>query len=417
MQRVVTAAAGMLKENKDNASKAARMIMDALLWEGINKLSRSDRDIILAKEHLISCLFASGDFSRAEDFSREVVAARKATKPTDPLLIRDAQQKLVHTLLEIAMQHKEGNNLEDATRVNNEALDLALRNMDIQENTKVSDDALDVLHFCDELLEYESSLPTERTRLLEIKIRALQKAGSDQSVDDLRELTLERLRLTGLYVLELKDKRRGNEVYSNVQSSIEAFRTAVPYEKDAACNFGNTRANVSLPARMDGVFKIFACDHKGNASTMNPQPLSSNRDYGFSILGCEIESTWPMKLREESEKTGLKIVEKPKPGGLWTTMSGTSFATPIAAALVAITYQFHDENTVRMDFQPGVEMKRPETVKAVLLRMSLLPGINGYNTLMPTVGRQNHFKFQPGRGKPMLSFFADKLSDITWDDL
>lgn len=183
----------------------------------------------------------------------------------------------------------------------------------------------------------------------------------------------------------------------------------------AAGNFGNTRADVSYPARVDGVFKIFASDHTGYASNISPQ-VSKSSDYCFSTLGCNVESIWPSGLRQAAEKMGLRIIEKANGSELWTTMSGTSFAAPIAASLVAIIYQFYSENVDLVRLPEKLAFKSPDVVKAILLKMSMAPKQDRYNYLNPTSGRESFFLYHGGVSKvmPMDQFFGGKLTEAIY---
>lgn len=181
----------------------------------------------------------------------------------------------------------------------------------------------------------------------------------------------------------------------------------------AAGDFGNTRAYVSFPARLEGVFKIFASDHHGRGSSFSPN-RTSNPSYCFSTLGTNVVSIWPEDRREAAKKGDIQIVDMPKQKGLWVAMSGTSFATPIAASLAAIIYQFYDANKVMMSIPPSLKFKTVEVVRAVLLQMSMEVDIDRYNYLDPTVGRDNFFNFREGRGEDRVSFFARKLADCIW---
>ncbi|KAK1993104.1 subtilisin-like protein [Colletotrichum falcatum] len=179
----------------------------------------------------------------------------------------------------------------------------------------------------------------------------------------------------------------------------------------AAGNFGNMVTGPSFPARASRVLKIFACNHEGIVSDMSP-PKGFEASDCFSILGCNIESTWPSNLRREAEKSGCKVTENRD--GLWVSKSGTSFATPVAASLVAILIQFYNESRRHVHLKPGVKFKSIDVIRRVLDSLSMLPDRDGYKHLWPLVGREDHFNFNysfPGESKKL--FFARKLSDIT----
>ncbi|KAL7899899.1 peptidase S8/S53 domain-containing protein [Trichoderma sp. TUCIM 5745] len=80
----------------------------------------------------------------------------------------------------------------------------------------------------------------------------------------------------------------------------------------ATSNSGGNKTRVYPSSRRDGVIGIHASDGYGNDGGISPTPLE-DRD-NFSTLGIDIPSRW--------KKESIRI-------------SGTSYATPIAAALVA----------------------------------------------------------------------------------
>ncbi|OHF03140.1 thermostable alkaline protease [Colletotrichum orchidophilum] len=179
----------------------------------------------------------------------------------------------------------------------------------------------------------------------------------------------------------------------------------------AAGNFGNSEANLSFPARLSEVFKIFATDHQGGKCSFSPRP-GVDRDFCFSILGHDVASIWPETLRDKDKLTPLKVVNKRNPKkypGLWVAMSGTSFATPIAASVISILYQFYDANKAEINLEPALEFKTVEAVRAILLKMSMAPTADQHNFLNPWVGRDNYFNFSGEEKSGSVSFFAQML--------
>ncbi|KAL0939175.1 lipid acyl hydrolase [Colletotrichum truncatum] len=186
----------------------------------------------------------------------------------------------------------------------------------------------------------------------------------------------------------------------------------------ATGNSGNEIVGPLFPAKSHGIFKIFATDHSGVISNISTAKTSDS-DFCFSVLGCNIESTWPSapELRERAERNGFKVTERMRKGttaGLWTVMSGTSFATPVAASLVAILFQFYDENAHKVRLRQGVFFKTVEVLKRVLLSMSNA-GRDGYNHLVPTKGRGDDFNFINALpGETRTNFFARRLTEVVW---
>ncbi|EHK21000.1 uncharacterized protein TRIVIDRAFT_153551 [Trichoderma virens Gv29-8] len=84
----------------------------------------------------------------------------------------------------------------------------------------------------------------------------------------------------------------------------------------AAANDGGNKPR-AYPARRAGVICIHASDGNGNDGGISPSPQA--RKSNFSTLGISIESKWK----------GKKVLQ-----------SGTSFATPVAAALAADLLEF-----------------------------------------------------------------------------
>ena len=105
----------------------------------------------------------------------------------------------------------------------------------------------------------------------------------------------------------------------------------------AAANHGN-RGPVAYPARDFRVFGVNASDGNGNPARFNPSHLGRPN---FSILGMNVESTWPAfsnAAPEAFQKRGVRESKKFK--GHSKCMSGTSVATPMAAALTASLFAY-----------------------------------------------------------------------------
>jgi len=100
---------------------------------------------------------------------------------------------------------------------------------------------------------------------------------------------------------------------------LEAIEAARAYKilMFAAASNNGSHSRPAFPARHDGVFCIFATDGKGNCGPANP--TAEPHAYNFSTLGQAVKSAWPEGLRE----------------GRWKRRSGTSFAVPVAAGMVA----------------------------------------------------------------------------------
>jgi hypothetical protein len=84
----------------------------------------------------------------------------------------------------------------------------------------------------------------------------------------------------------------------------------------AASNEGGNKGR-SRPGRNPNVICVHACDGKGNKGDMSPSPMK--RKDNFTTLGVAVSSRW-------KKQTVYK--------------SGTSFATPVAAAIAAGVLEF-----------------------------------------------------------------------------
>jgi subtilisin family serine protease len=97
----------------------------------------------------------------------------------------------------------------------------------------------------------------------------------------------------------------------------------------AASNGGGNRS-VTYPARKDEVICVYATDGIGTAYNHNPTPMD-DAVYDFAILGVGVKSAWPRHLQTRP----LELSEASE-----RRMTGTSFATPIAAGMAACIIDF-----------------------------------------------------------------------------
>jgi hypothetical protein len=120
------------------------------------------------------------------------------------------------------------------------------------------------------------------------------------------------------------------------QEIRKAIREAANRDKvilTAASNSGfiDPTKRVSFPARMSGqVISIRSATGHGDRAAASPR--RSDGDDNFAILGEGIEAAWPASLND---------------GQLTRFVSGTSFATPVAAGVAALLMEFSMQKGVR----------------------------------------------------------------------
>jgi hypothetical protein len=203
----------------------------------------------------------------------------------------------------------------------------------------------------------------------------------------------------------------------------------------SAGNFGDDN-NVSFPASSEYVFKVFAATSMSAATDISPPP-APDVSSSFAILGCDVKSIWPSKLKGRAERAHLRFGSVPQgfeppptPAGkeevwttmppptaagqeeLWTTMTGTSFSTPILASLVAILYQFYEGNRFKLG-KDSHGFKSPQAMKVVLNAMSQPSGLGDkYNFVHPQKGRDLYFRHDPEIYPSKVNWLRLKLQTV-----
>ena len=148
----------------------------------------------------------------------------------------------------------------------------------------------------------------------------------------------------------------------------------------AASNDGGN-AKRAYPARDDKVICVHSSDGQGNPSGFNPTYVP-NQD-NFSTLGEAVRSSWPVELCDLDKDPEAMIYK-----------SGTSFATPIAAATAAFLLLYARQNLSPAE---ALLLKRTAGMKAVLNLIS--ESRKGYSYIAPSMAPDSFFR----KGKPFVT--------------
>lgn len=178
-------------------------------------------------------------------------------------------------------------------------------------------------------------------------------------------------------------KARSPDVEAQI---INAYRKQVIL--CAAASNDGIRRGVTFPANDMHVFCINASNGDGIPAPFTPPPRADN--VNFSILGMNVLSTWPTFANanpNSKQKKGVLLNDK-KLEGTAKYMSGTSMATPVAAALIANVFAYGRVNAARISSRQP--LKSWEGVRRLLKGMSK-KGHHGYDTVVPWEGKSRRF--------------------------
>jgi subtilisin family serine protease len=132
----------------------------------------------------------------------------------------------------------------------------------------------------------------------------------------------------------------------------------------AASNKGGN-FNVTYPAKYGEAICIFSTDGLGSDSIYNPTQMGGS-GYHLATLGEGVKSAWPIDLQEGSN--------------FERRMSGTSFATPIAAGVAACVLEFTLMN--QKDNNLYEKLHRRDQMKEVFAQR-LADNRNGWHYIRP----------------------------------
>lgn len=99
----------------------------------------------------------------------------------------------------------------------------------------------------------------------------------------------------------------------------------------AAANHGGNESHIAFPANMDTVICVKASNGLGTVVDYSPKTTQSSGP-NFFTLGKDVLSMWPTQTLPPGHPYGVQVLQK--------RATGTSVATPIAAAIAALILEF-----------------------------------------------------------------------------
>ncbi|KAI4915142.1 hypothetical protein J4E90_005181 [Alternaria incomplexa] len=147
-------------------------------------------------------------------------------------------------------------------------------------------------------------------------------------------------------------------VGDDLEQAIDYAKSKGIHIVAAASNSGGN-AGRAWPARYDGVFCIHSTDANGNPSGFNPTALE---EVNFATVGEAIVSSWPEHLSEPPGNDSTDDSDT-----LTKVKSGTSFATPIAASIIAFVLRYA---RTHLDQEHAQQLRRHAVMGSVLRCMA-----------------------------------------------
>ena len=127
----------------------------------------------------------------------------------------------------------------------------------------------------------------------------------------------------------------------------------------AASNRAISAPTLAFPARHDDAICINSTQADGTTSHFNTQPTRS-KDY-FTTLGEDVLTAWPSSFTDD---TAMQKTQRPDDSVVSTTrLTGTSIATPIAAATACLFLHFVRQSMHCEDLSRGTTQRLPRAAE------------------------------------------------------
>jgi hypothetical protein len=151
--------------------------------------------------------------------------------------------------------------------------------------------------------------------------------------------------------------------YSELESALmNAYMNHVLLFAAASNNGG--QLGRAYPAREPIVICVHSTDANGNRSSFSPTAAAN--DINLATIGEAVESSWPVQLCDDLDDVANMATNPDSTETCVRRKSGTSYATPIAAAIAAFLLLY-----VRVHLPDKADLlKREKRMKAMLKRVA-----------------------------------------------